>query len=129
VTVAGNTVANVYAALVDTSGVIQAQTAERHADAALTTSGALWSPPWATPYAAPAGEYYGCLVIGSATTMPTFTAGSSRAAALTNLGCTAAAVNLRAATTGSGLTSLSGLSPITMSGISSNQNCLWAAFT
>ena len=128
VTVAGNTLANVFGALVDTSGVIQASTANRSSDSALTTNASLWTAPFATPYAAPAGQYYACLLIGSATTMPTFTACTDRLNTLTNLGCTAAAVNLRVASTGSGLSALPS-SPITMSGISSNQNCLWAALT
>ena len=60
--------------------------------------------------------------------MPTFTCVANRAATLTNLGCSAGAVNLRVAVTGGGLTALPG-SPITMSGISSNQNAFWAALT
>jgi hypothetical protein len=128
VVTAGNTLANVFAAAVDTAGNIVAQTANRAADAALTASNNLWSPPWSSSFTPPPGPLYGCLLIGSATTMPTFTCATNRLNTLTNFGCTAGAVTLRAATTGSGLTALPS-SPITMSGISSNQNSFWAALT
>jgi hypothetical protein len=128
VVTAGNTLANVYAAAVDTGGNIVAQTVNRAADAALTSNNALWSPPWASSFTPAPGPLYGCLLIGSATTMPTFTCATNRLNTLTNLGCTAGAVNLRAATTGSGLTALPA-SPITMSGLASNQNAFWAALT
>jgi hypothetical protein len=127
VTNAGNTLANVYCALVNTSGTIVAQTAERHADAALTSNATLWSPPWSTPYTAPAGEYYASLLIGSATTMPTFSCGTSRAATMTNIGCTAGAVNLRAAFYSSSLTTLP--TSVTVSTMSSYANTLWATLT
>jgi hypothetical protein len=127
---AGGTLANVYACLVNTAGTVVAQTAERHADAALTTSGALWSPPWTTPYAAPAGTYWGGLLIGSAVTMPTFTAGASRLAGYENIGCTAAAVNLRAGyyPVAGGLTSLPS-SPFTMANMTAYANAEWCALT
>jgi parallel beta-helix repeat protein len=128
VVTAGNTLANVFAALVDTGGNIVAQTANRAADAALTSANALWTAPWSSSFTAAPGPYYGCLLIGSATTMPTFTCATNRLNTLANLGCTAGAVNLRVATTGSGLSALPS-SPITMSGISSNQNAFWAALT
>jgi hypothetical protein len=130
VTAAGSVLANVFAAAVDTGGNIVAQTANRAADAALTTGGgALWTAPWSSSFTPPPGPLYGCLLIGSATTMPTFTCATNRSpASLANLGCSAGAVNLRVAVTGSGLTALPG-SPITMSGISSNQNAFWAALT
>jgi hypothetical protein len=127
ITVAGNTLANVFAGLVGTGGNFVATTANRAADAALTGTGVLWTAPWQTPAALTPGQYYGCLLIGSATTMPTFTSGTVRAASLTNVGCTAAAGNLRGATSGSGLSALP--ASISMAGISSNQNCSWAALT
>lgn len=128
VTGAGNTLANVYAAAVDTGGNIVAQTTNRAADAALTTNNTLWSPPWSASFTPSPGPVYGCLLIGSATTMPTFTCGTNRGASLTNLGCSAAATNLRVAVTGGGLSTLP-TSPITMSTVSSNTNAFWAAFT
>jgi hypothetical protein len=128
VVTAGSVLANVFAAAVDTAGNIVAQTANRAADAALTSNNALWSPPWSSSFTPAPGPLYGCLLIGSATTMPTFTCAANRLNTLTNLGCTAGAVNLRAATTGSGLAALPA-SPVTMSGISSNQNAFWAALT
>jgi parallel beta-helix repeat protein len=128
VVTAGSVLANVFAAAVDTAGNIVAQTANRAADAALTSNNALWSPPWSSSFTPAPGPLYGCLLIGSATTMPTFTCATNRLNTLTNLGCTAGAVNLRAATTGSGLAALPA-SPVTMSGISSNQNSFWAALT
>jgi hypothetical protein len=127
VSTAGNTLANVYCCLVNTAGTIVASSANRAADAVLTSTG-LWTVPWASAYAAPAGTYWACLVMGSFTTAPIFLSGSSRAAAIANIGCTAAALNLRAATTGSGLTALPG-SPITMSGISANQNPMLVVLT
>jgi hypothetical protein len=128
VVTAGSVLANVFAAAVDTAGNIVAQTANRAADAALTSSNTLWSPPWSSSFTPAPGPLYGCLLIGSATTMPTFACATNRLNTLTNFGCTAGAVNLRAGTTGSGLTVLPA-SPITMSGISSNQNAFWAALS
>ena len=110
---AANTIANVYCCLVNLSGTIVASTANRASDGVLTSTGP-WSPPWSSPYPAAAGDYYGCLLIGSASTMPGFTSGPAKSAAYDNLGCTAAAGNLRVATYSSSLTSLAGLSPLTM---------------
>jgi parallel beta-helix repeat protein len=128
VTSAGNTLANVFAAAIDTGGNIVAQTANRSADAALTTNNSLWSPPWSSSFTPSPGPLYGALLIGSATTMPTFICGTNRLNTLTNLGCSTGAVNLRVATIGSGLTALP-VSPITMSSLASNQNSFWTAIT
>ncbi len=127
VTTAGNTLANVFAALVSTSGTIVASTANRAADAALTTNNSLWSPPWSSSYAAPAGEYYACLLIGSATTMPVFAGGRGTLAAMSNIGCSAGAVTLRGAAYSSGLSGLPG--SVTMGSMVSYGGTPWVCLT
>ena len=124
---AGNTLANVYCALVNPAGTLVASTANRAADAALTGTAVLWSPPWTAGQAIPAGQYWAALLIGSATTMPTFASGTSRLAAMTNVGCTPAAGNLRSAFYSSGLAALP--ASVTVASMSSYANTLWAALT
>jgi hypothetical protein len=127
VTVAGNTLANTFACIVNQAGTLQAQTVDRSADAALTTPGSLWSPPWQNPVVLQAGMYWFGLMFGSAVTLPTFTSETIRGASLANLGCTAQASNLRVAAFGAGLSALPASIPIASA--SANQNCLWAATT
>jgi hypothetical protein len=127
VTTVGNTLSNVYAALVNSSGVIVAQTANRASDAVLITTGGTWQPPWSSSATVAAGVYYGCLMIGSATTMPTFESGPFKNPTVANLGCSAAAGNLRAAQYSSGLSSLP--ASVTMSSITPYQGLLWMAIT
>jgi hypothetical protein len=119
---------NVFCALVNTSGTIVAQTANRAADAALTTNNSLWSPPWTgAPVAVPAGEYWACLLIGAEVTLPSFICGTARAPVLTNIGCTAGAGNLRAATFSSGLSALPG--SVTIASMVSYIGTIWVALT
>jgi hypothetical protein len=125
ISTAGATPANVYIALLNLSGTFLASSVNRAADTALTTSGALWTVPFQSGAALTAGDYYGVLLVGSAGTMPLFRAGGSTSSAVVNLGTTAAAVTLRAAGTGSGLTALPG--SVTMSGLSANAGSLWMA--
>jgi hypothetical protein len=125
ISTAGATPANVYAVLFSVSGTIVAQSAQRSADTALTTSASLWTVPWVSGPALAAGDYYGAILIGSAGTMPVFRSGIASSAAVVNLGCSAAAVTLKAASAGSTLTSPP--ASVTMSAMSSTAGALWMA--
>jgi hypothetical protein len=118
---------NVFCALVNASGAIVAQTANRAADAVIAGGTGLWSPPWTSPFAAPAGEYWAALLIGADATLPSFISGTSRLNTLTNIGCTAGAGNLRAATFSSALSALPG--SVTTASMVSYANTIWAALT
>ena len=119
---------NVYCALVNTSGTLVASTANRAADGVIAGGTGLWSPPWqSAPVAVTAGEYWACLLIGADATLPSFISGTSRLNTLSNIGCTAGASNLRAATYSSGLTSLPG--SVTVGSMASYVNTIWAALT
>jgi hypothetical protein len=63
VTAATGTITHAYAGLVNSSGLVVAESADRASDAALTTSSSLWSPPLSSTYAAAAGTYYAFLWI------------------------------------------------------------------
>lgn len=128
VNTAGNTLANVFGALVDLSGNIVASTANRAADAALTTSGALWTAPFQSTYAAAAGYYYGAVLIGTGTTTaPAFRGPTTPSSAFVNFGTTAGAVNLRVGTFSSSLSALPG--SVTMGSVGVSATGCWVGLT
>jgi hypothetical protein len=113
---AGAVLANTFAALYTLAGTQIAATADRSADANLITSGTLWSPPWVNPVNIPPGDLYGAVLIGSATTMPSFGGFRTNSLGAANLGTSAVAGNLRYGSGGSGLVALpANAVPVSMS--------------
>jgi hypothetical protein len=125
VSTAGVTPANVFVALVSLSGTILASSVNRASDSALITSASLWTVPFQSTAAIGAGDYYLAILIGSAGTLPQWRSAASSNAATVNLGCTAAAVNLRAATYSSSLSALPG--SVTMSSMTAAASNIWMA--
>ncbi len=120
--------ANVFAAVINLSGTILAQTANRAADSALVTVNAIWSPPWTSSFTPAAGYYYGVVLIGTGTTTaPQFKAGPSSSALPVNFGTTAGAGNLRVANAGGGNSALPG--SINMATLAASSFSMWGAIT
>ncbi len=70
----GATVDAAYVGLCNSSGTVEASSANRSGDSALTTSNSLWTAPLSSPYLAAAGTYYAALLVymNSGGTNPSF---------------------------------------------------------
>ncbi len=125
---AGVTLTGVFGCLVTAAGVILAQTADRSADAVLGITLTLWTSPFIAPVQLPAGDLYGGLLVATAVTMPSFCAFRTAVAPAINLGKSAAAGNLEAASGPAGLAVLPA-SPINMAALLNTAATAWMAVT
>ncbi|MDH2425793.1 hypothetical protein, partial [Sphaerisporangium sp. TRM90804] len=121
ITASGTAPTNCYVGVYDSSGALQAATADQ---AGAWTGTGLRSPAFAAPYSAPAGLYWVAVLIGGGTP-PALARGAMGGgfSGMANVGATVA--SSRFATIGSGLTALP--ASITPGSLTPANQALWAA--
>jgi hypothetical protein len=120
ITTAGGTLTNAFIGLYDSTGTRRAVSADK---SAVWNVAGYYENAMTTPYAAAAGTYYAAVVVGSATTLPTFARSAN--SNILNDGLTAAG-GFRAWSSGTAQTALP--SSVTLSGTTAMNQNLWFAF-